>query len=265
MKKMNSVLVAMACSAAVMTAGSASAISSTFDTDLEGWTAVGFNFDVGFGFPPPLTVTKEANPQDLAWDAGLGAFSGNPGGFARFLDVKSNPASFLESPAGFTGDLTGFAGQTFSYEHRLFSEGTPVSSIGPYVIVLTAGDVNDLNSFVYIQPGPNPGEADTGWVTVSTTLNSANFQSIVDVDLGIFDADADGLTASGFGISNGGMTFEQVLADVESIFISFELVDNDGTQNTESAGVDNVNLVPEPSSLALLGLGGLLAVRRRRG
>lgn len=264
--QMSRILPVLACGAALFTAGSAMAVSSTFDAGLEGWKAVGFDFDVTLGIPVVVDITKTDNSADLAWDDGTGPFSGNPGGFARFLDVIEEPASFLEAPAGFAGDLTGFAGGTLSYDHRIFNEGAEATSVGPYVLALISGDVNDRNAFISVQPGPALGDADTDWVTVSTTLDASNFQSIVDVDLGLFDASAAGLTASGFGVANGGMTFEQVLADVTSLIISFEMVDNNSSQVSESDGVDNVNLVavPEPTSLALIVLGGLLMARRRR-
>jgi len=266
MKHVNRVWAAAACGASLMVAERASAVGSTFDAGLEGWQAVGFDFDVVIGLPPTVTITKTDNSADLAWDAGGGAVTGNPGGFARFLDVIEEPASFLEAPAGFTGDLTGFAGGTLSYDHRLINEGSNATSVGPYVLALISGDPNDRNAYIALQTGPNLGDADTGWVNVVTTLDASNFESIVDVDLGLFDPSLAGNTASAFGIANGGMSFEQVLADVDSLIISFEMVDNNSTQVSEDDGVDNVQLlpVPEPSSLALLAAGGWLIARRRR-
>jgi hypothetical protein len=240
---------------------------STFDAGLDGWKAVGFEFDFVI-FPPAInSVTKTDNSADLVWDAGGDsnpAFDGNPGGFARFLDVIEDPGSFLEGPSSLTGDLSGMAGQTIRYDHRIFNEGAEATSVSPYLIMLISGDPGDLNAFIYTQTGPNLGDADTGWVPVETTLDAGNFQSIVDVDLGLFDPAGSGLTAGGLGISNGGMTFEQVLADVSSVIISFEMVDNNSAQVSEANGVDNAGIVPEPTSLALLGLGGLLVLRRRR-
>jgi hypothetical protein len=264
MKRPHRIIPVLACAAAVFSAGdSLGQIASTFDSDLDGWTAVGFDFDATIALPPTLTITKTDNAQDVEW-ADTTPFAGNPGGFALFTDEITDPGSFLEAPAKFTGDLSAFAGQTISYDHRLFNEGSNVSSIGPYVIVLVNGDPNDLNAYVHIQDGPTGG--DTDWQTISTTLDASNFQAIADIDLGVLDPAFDGIVPSSIPLGNFStdMTFEQVLADVTDIYISFELVDNNSTQVSESAGVDNVVITPEPTSLALLGLGGLLFARRRR-
>lgn len=268
MMAMNKILGALTCGVALGVAGQASAVVSTFDSGLDGWKAVGF--DIDFSFLPPAinSITKTDNSADLVWDSGGDLnplFDGNPGGFARFPDVITDPASFLEGPASLTGDLSSMAGQTIRYDHRIFNEGSEATSVGPYVIMLISGDPSDLNAFIYTQAGPGLGASDTGWVPVSTTLDAGNFQSIVDVDLGLFDPAGSGFTAGGLGISNGGKTFAQVLADVSSVIISFEMVDNNSTQISEQVGVDNAGIVPEPSTLALIGLGGLMIARRRRG
>lgn len=270
MKRVNRLIPALACGAAFFVAqqGSASSIVSTFDTDLEGWQAVGFDFDVTLALPPSVNITRVLNTPDAVHDAGGGAFDGNPGGFARFTDTITDPGSFLEAPSSLIngGDLSGMAGQTISYDHRLFNEGIDATSVGPYVIVLISGDPDDLNAYVHVQPGPSLGDADTGWVTVSTTLDAANFVPIVDLDLGALDPDLAGITPSSIPFTNFQTTksFEEVLGDVSSLLVSFELVDNNTSQVSESAGVDNFRIVPEPTSLVLMGLGGLLIARRRR-
>ena len=270
MKRLNRITPALACAALFAAAPSgATPIVSGFDAGLEGWKAVGFDFDVNIALPPSLNITKTDNSADLAWDSGGDfdpAFDGNPGGFARFEDEITNPGSFLEAPAQFTGDLSSYAGQTIKYDHRIFNEGANATSVGPYVIMLISGDLNDLNAYVSVQPGPMLGDADTDWVTVSQTLDAANFTAVADVDLGIFDPAGSGITLSDIPLANFSTdkTFEEVLADVSSLIISFEMVDNNSTQVSETNGVDNVMLVPEPTSLALLGLGGLLVARRRR-
>lgn len=56
--------------------------------------------------------------------------------------------------------------------------------------------------------------------------------------------------------------WEDLLANVTILYIQLELVVNDGLID-DTAGLDNVNLVPAPSAAALLAL-GLMAARRRR-
>lgn len=266
MNRTHRITTALACMAALGLAqvSSAQAVSG-FDADLEGWKAVGFDFNVVIGLPPTLTIAKTDNSADLVWDAGntIPGFDGNPGGFARFVDQITDPASFLEAPASFTTGLSGLAGETIKYDHRIFNDGTNPTSVGPYVTVLLSGNPSDLNAYVSIQPGPSLPAADTGWVTISTIIDAANFVPITDVDLGLFDPGLAGQKASTYGL-NTPKTFAQVLADDPTLLISFEMVDNNSAQQTESDGVDNVVITPEPTSLALLGLGGLLLGRRRR-
>ncbi len=264
MLKKHHVMAALAAGSTIVLANSASAVTSTFDSDLEGWTAVGIDVDFG-NLLSPLSFTD--NSADAVHDAGAGVFTGNAGGFARFTDAVEDPGSFLRAPGSFTGDLSSFAGGTFSYDHRLRENGLNATSVQDYVIAFISGGLNTFEAYVAVISGPTLADADTGWVNVSVVLDESNFTPVDDLDLGIFDPSLAGSTASGlsFGVIDTSSSFEQVLGNVTDVLISFELVDNNSTQNSESGGVDNVTLVPEPSSLALLGLGGLIAVRRRRG
>ncbi|XAM00948.1 PEP-CTERM sorting domain-containing protein [Phycisphaeraceae bacterium D3-23] len=253
--------------AAPLAMAGAPTVTSTFDSDLEGWSAVGFDIDFTV-IPPSFTLTEVANTPDMVHDAGGGAFDGNPGGFARFTDVIEEPSSFANAPGDYLGDLSGYLGGTFSFEHRLFDEGSEAEGVAPYAIIFVSGDVNDLNAFGAVLPGPGLGDADTGWVTVSANLTDGGPGGLIpvsDIDLGVFDPSLDGLTAGGFGFS-GDATFEEVMADVTQVLVAFELVDNNSTQTSESGGIDNVRLeaIPEPGSAALLGLAGLALLRRRR-
>ncbi len=249
-------------------------VTSTFDTDLEGWSAVGFNVDTSIGAILSGNVLSIVdNTADMVHDAGGDsdpAFTGNPGGFARFTDVIVDPGSFASAPAAFTGDISAYEGGTFSFDHRLFSEGSNAASISPYAIAFISGDPNDLNAYGAVLPGPDLGEADTDWVNLSINLTDGGpngLSKVTDLDLGIFDPDRAGDTISS--LSGGALqtaaSLSAVLSDVTQLVVAFEIVDNDSTQVSEAGGIDNPTLapIPEPAALTLV-LGALAGLRRRR-
>ncbi|MGB0766973.1 MAG: PEP-CTERM sorting domain-containing protein [Phycisphaeraceae bacterium] len=282
--KVSSLIPAVACGAAVCVAGSAEAfvpptlpdpVVSTFDSGLENWNALGFQFndDNPLAILAGDIVTLTNNSADVIHDTGGDldpAFDGNPGGFVRFIDNIEEPASFLRAPDAFTGDLSGFLGGTLSYDHRLFNEGVNPTSVSDYLLIIISGNPDDLNAYAASRPGPELGDADTDWVNVSFDLNASDFTAISQIDLELLDESLAGdtvesLTGGTFATS---LSFEQVMSNVSQLVISFELVDNNSSQVSESAGVDNVRLapVPEPSSIALVAMGALaIAQRRRRG
>lgn len=265
-------LLAAALLAAPAAMAGAPTVTSTFDAGLEGWEPVGFVIDDSIGAILGGTVlTPQINVGDMVHDSGgdlNAAFDGNPGGFARFTDVVTDPASFASAPGAFLGDLTGYTGGTFSFDHRLFTEGTNTDGIGPYAIIFISGNPNDLAAYGAVFPGP--AAADTGWVNVSVNLTDGGPGGLIPVsqiDLGAFDPDFAGDTAESLsgGLLSTTATFDDVMSNVTQVLVSFELVDNNGTQVSEAGGIDNVTLqVPEPTSVVLLGIAGALLVRRRR-
>lgn len=271
-RRLTAVLLAgfTACTAGAAGSAQAQLVSSTFDSGLEGWTAVGFDIDASLGALLAGTVLSQTdNSLDMVYDAGgdlVPAFTGNGGGFARFTDVITDPGSFASAPAAFLGDLSGFLGGTFSFDHRLFNEGSNVTSIQPYVIAFISGDPNDLNAYGAVFPAP--AGSDTGWVTLSTLLDAASLQPLSDINLGAFDPDfADDTIASlSGGLLTTTATLDTVMANVTQILVSFELVDNNSTQVSEAGGIDNVTLraVPEPVTAACFGLAAAGLLRRRR-
>jgi hypothetical protein len=211
---MNRLLIrtAVLCSvmASAATLKAQSTVSSNFNSNLDGWTAVGFDIQVGF----PPTVTRVANPADIVYSA----TGGNPGGYARLTDAVTDPGSFASAPAKFLGNLLPYKDQgTLSFDHRLFATGTPASGIESYAAFLISGNPNNLNFLYWESPGPS---GPTGWVHFDVPINQTTW------------------SRSPFAI----LSFDQILSNVTEMLLPFELVDNDGTQNQEHGGIDNVVL-----------------------
>lgn len=194
-------------------------VTSNFDANLDGWNAVGF--EVEFGLPPP--VTRVVNSADIVHSA----TAGNPGGYARLTDSVIDPGSFASAPAKFLGDLSNYKNVGgLSFDHKLFSTGTPNSGIQSYNAFIVSGNPNNYN-FLLWEGAPAPAGAND-WVHFDIPLDEAHWSPFI--------------LAS--------MTFDQILANVTEILLPFELVDNDGTQNQEHTGIDNVVLAVSSSRLA---------------
>ncbi len=231
----------------------ANAAGFTFDSDLEGWEAVGIDIDFTAGFPPTLNnITLVQNPGDMVHEAA----GGNPGGYARLTDAIEEPSSLAGAPASFLngGDLTSFIGGTFSFDHRLFDTGTPFASIAPYSVIFLSGDPIDFNAVVWSAPAPAGA---TDWVHFEFTVDESELMLMENVPLSVFDSSLPSITPAQLGFS-GSMTFDEIMGSVDELLVAFELVDNVGFQNQEHGGIDNAQLVPEPSSLALLLMGGTM-------
>jgi hypothetical protein len=226
----------------------ANAVISTFDSDLEGWTAVGLDISYTFLPTPALTgITITGNSADMVHSA----TDGNPGGYAQFTDIIVEPSSLASAPGAFLGDLTSYIGGTFSFDHKLFDAGSSIGGYAPYSVILYSGAPINLNALVWSAPAPS---GTTGWEHFDITLDTNDLAPIADVSLQVLDPSLPNLTPGSLGLS-GTMTFNEIMADVDGILVAFELVDNQGAQETEIGGIDNVSMVPIPEPVT----GGMLA------
>ncbi len=146
--------------------------------------------------------------------------------------------------------MTGEGGSSSDYRH--FVNGTPVNS----------GDatyLNDLNTtnatgdtYQNIYPNTDfPGSPGNSWTTLLITVNGSTITYSLDGTAIIQDTIASqaGETDGFVGLSYGDV-FTSIATPFQSQFVIYDnLV---------------VTQIPEPGSLALLGLGGLAMLRRRR-
>lgn len=121
----------------------ASEVSSTFDTDLDGWVS------------------------SAGGTASYMATGGNPGGFLRQSDADLSDM-VISAPAVFLGDKSSFLGGTFSFD-AIDLDGV-VGDYSPFGLVILRS--NNFTISADIVADNNPTAA---WTTYSVTLNAASF------------------------------------------------------------------------------------------
>jgi hypothetical protein len=198
------------------TSSYAAIISSTFDTDADGWT----------GIPGEGSVAYSAT-------------GGNPGGHIRVTDIGSGGVlgSGAVAPSKFLGNLSAFDAGTLSVDLSIISGrgGGTFSTFGR-VWIQGGGTGAFLDLIVVAPPIGGP------WVSLSATLSAANV-SVTDA------------------------VWASILADVTEIQFGTDAFDGDDTTGMDNFSISTAQInVPEPSALAIFGLGlaGLGFMRRRR-
>ena len=160
---------------------------------------------------------------------------GNPGGFLQQTDTQSS-YMVVNAPAKFLGDLSMYLNGTLSFDAKNISNSaSDLKSPGPWfgtdTITGASGSVSGTLAGTVAGNPPPDGQ----WHTYSAALDTASW----------------------------GGSLGAVLGNVTGIAVELEF-NND---IVETAGFDNfrVSAVPEPSTAAflVLGLGGLLFVRKR--
>lgn len=149
---------------------------------------------------------------------------GNPGGYIRFEDF-SGYRTYLIAPAKFLGDWSTLDEQgILCYDHKVFQTGTYDEAI-PYEVTIR-GPSGSAN-----WKGATP-TGQTGWVIQVVPIRQEAWTVL-----------------SG--------TWSGLLSDVDTLEITIEQFSNPSTP-FDTCGIDNIELLPEPSSLLALlcGLGG---------
>lgn len=189
---------------------------------------------------PALAATSTFDTDDENWlitgDAQGGGISptynssgGNPGGFISATDNVTGNVWYFQASDAFHGDFSGAYGTNLTFDLRQSGTHSQFNAVDLY---LRGGGLE-----LTFDTASNPG---TEWTSYSVPLTEA----------------------SGWQLDGAAPTqaqFNQVLADLTDLQIRGEYI-----SGADVGDLDNVVLVPEPSAIALLGLGGLALIRRNR-
>jgi hypothetical protein len=214
-------------------------ITSTFDTDADGWTSVTLKYP-NPGAPPPILGTFTPN-----WFP----TGGTPGGFIYLNDPDGSNATgdtqYWKAPTKFLGNLSAFYGGNLSFDLTDFT----AFRFGPFDqedIILVGGGL----TLVYDTPyNPSTGNTWThysvGLVPSGWKLNSLSGPPATEADM------------------------QTVLGSLEALYIRGEYQLGPDTANLDTVILESSpTAVPEPSSLTLLAAGvfclASLASRRRK-
>jgi hypothetical protein len=161
-------------------------------------------------------------------DRSLGYLGGGSNSFTNFyLQIQNNTGGLLTS-------------LDVSYDGRLWRSGG-------------AQPTNSNNTIAFFYATGNPAltnnSSTTGWTSVSTL----NYAPTVSVSGG-----AQPGTATNFSTTISGLSLNQ------GDQIVFRWLGNDGTGTDAGLAIDNINIVPEPTTWALIGLGSAFMLWRVR-
>lgn len=216
--------------AALSAPAGAAAVSSSFDTDADGWTATAFADTSTIFTSPPLQ-------SGIAPD--FNAAGGNPAGFISVVDPDSGWTYFV-APSKFLGDQSDKLGGTLTFALQQHFENGSIIAV-PATVALRSG------SLVLVHLAGTVPASTPDWTDFGVGLEAAHWRV----------GTAGGAVATD-------VEFAQALSALDGLFISAEFV----TPIVEVTGLDSVNLVaPVPLPAAVWGFTGALGVlglRRRR-
>jgi alkaline phosphatase D len=204
----------------------ASAISSTFDVDTEGWFVENRLANDGFS----LQGTQAATHQTTG---------GNPGGHICCADTTGF-SDFFAAPALYVGDKSSFIGGTLSFDAK--SDSAPQFS-GQFLVLLEGNGV----TLFFDSTSPFP-QMQATWESLSVSLAPEPGWKVATGNCFFTETC----------VPADNSDFQLVMSNLTSLNIRGDWVDGG-----DIGRLDNVNMVPEPATLLLLA-GGLLALSLRR-
>lgn len=196
--------------------------------DIDNWRVVGIYDSAGFG--NPVTINNTLIPH---WDD---AHNGNLYD-ADHNYLAPNPDEYwFSAPAKFLGNKRLAYQSWLEWDIKTFTDGKP--DVG---LILTGGSGVNAHTLYYVnmtQPKENI------WTHYSIALDSTDSHWRVDSPSGAAPTEAQ---------------WRAVLLNLKGLYIL-----GDWLYGPDQTQIDNVYLVPEPATVALLLLGGAALLRRRR-
>ncbi len=122
-------------------------ITSTFDTDLDGWSMVSSN-------------------GTLTWQGA----AGNPDGFALFTDTRERIGT-IKAPPKFLGDLSTFEGGELSFDYVVQELGARIDRFLPIEVTIFSGS----RSYSITAATPDASWETLGWQVLSVPLTAAQW------------------------------------------------------------------------------------------